>query len=60
MNKSIEGAFYKYVRGFLTVYLPRNKCYSINTIKAYRDTINLFRFFYWIKKRLLLRRLLLT
>ncbi|MCF1586428.1 site-specific integrase [Tetragenococcus koreensis] len=52
MNKSIEGAFYKYVRGFLTVYLPRNKCYSINTIKAYRDTINLFRFFLLDQKKI--------
>ncbi|GGE53465.1 hypothetical protein GCM10011391_35410 [Pullulanibacillus camelliae] len=52
MNKSIEGAFFKYVRSFLTVYLPRNKCYSTNTIKAYRDTINLLRLFLWERKKI--------
>jgi len=40
-----DDSFFKHVRGFLTVYLPKNKCYSKNTIKAYRDTINLFREF---------------
>ena len=51
MNKSIEDAFFKYVRSFLTVYLPRNKCYSSNTIKAYRDTINLLRLFLWERRK---------
>jgi site-specific recombinase XerD len=37
--------FFKRVRGFLTVFLPKNKCYSGHTVKAYRDTINLFRKF---------------
>ena len=37
--------FFKHVRGFLTVYLPKNRCYSQHTVKAYRDTINLFRQF---------------
>jgi integrase/recombinase XerD len=40
-----DDSFYKHVRGFLTVFLPKNKCYSKNTVKAYRDTINLFRKF---------------
>lgn len=35
--------FFKYVRNFLMVYLPKNRCYSENTVKAYRDTINLLR-----------------
>lgn len=52
MSKPIDGFFFKYVRSFLTVYLPRNKCYSPNTIKAYRDTINLLRFFLWEKKKI--------
>ncbi len=43
--KFINDSFFKYVRNFLTVYLPRNKCYSTNTVKAYRDTINLLRIF---------------
>jgi len=57
MNKSVEGAFFKYVRSFLTVYLPRNKCYSFNTIKAYRDTINLLRFFLWERKKISFRNI---
>jgi site-specific recombinase XerD len=40
-----DDRFFKYVRGFLTVFLPKNKCCSNNTVKAYRDTINLFRKF---------------
>ena len=40
-----DESFFKHVRGFLTVYLPKNKCYGKNTVKAYRDTINLFRKF---------------
>jgi len=40
-----DDSFFKYVRGFLTVFLPKNKCYSSHTIKAYRDTLNLFRRF---------------
>ena len=34
--------FYQFIRDFLTVYLPLQKASSPNTIKAYRDTINLF------------------
>lgn len=45
MNKKTDDTFFKLVRNFLTVYLPKNRCYSFNTIKAYRDTINLFREF---------------
>ena len=40
-----DDRFFKYVRGFLTIFLPKNKCYSDNTIKGYRDAINLFRKF---------------
>jgi len=45
-----DESFYRCVREFLTVFLPRNKCYSHNTVKAYRDTINLFRAFLSDKK----------
>ena len=41
----MEDSFFRYVKGFLTVYLPKNKCYSHHTVKSYRDTINLFRKF---------------
>jgi len=45
-----DDSFFKHVRGFLTVFLPKNKCYGKNTVKAYRDTINLFRKFLWEEK----------
>jgi site-specific recombinase XerD len=40
-----DDAFFNYIKGFLTVYLPKQKCCSKNTIKSYRETINLFRIF---------------
>lgn len=45
-----DDSFFKQVRGFLTVYLPKHKCCSPNTVKAYRDTLNLFRHFLLEKK----------
>lgn len=45
MSKKTDATFFKLVRKFLTIYLPKNRCYSPNTVKAYRDTINLFREF---------------
>jgi integrase/recombinase XerD len=47
-----DDSFFKHVRGFLTVYLPKNKCCSQNTVKAYRDTINLFRRFMFEEKKI--------
>jgi integrase/recombinase XerD len=44
--------FFKHVRGFLTVFLPKNRCYSQHTIKAYRDTLNLFRQFMSDEKKI--------
>jgi site-specific recombinase XerD len=52
MSKPIDDSFFKYVRSFLTVYLPRNRCYSSNTVKAYRDTINLLRLFFQEQKNI--------
>jgi site-specific recombinase XerD len=34
--------FYGMIRDFLTVYLPKQKGASFNTIKSYRDTLNIF------------------
>jgi integrase/recombinase XerD len=45
MSKKFDDTFFKLVRSFLTVHLPKNRCYSPNTVKAYRDAINLFRKF---------------
>lgn len=39
----LDDRFFKYVRNFLMIYLPKNRCCSENTVKAYRDTINLLR-----------------
>ncbi len=33
--------FFVYLRDFLTVYLPRQRCYSHHTVKSYQDAINL-------------------
>lgn len=43
--KTIDDKFFKAVRDYLTIYLPRQKAYSANTIKAYAETINLLRVF---------------
>jgi len=45
MSNQPDNSFFRLVRSFLTVYLPKSRCYSPNTVKAYRDTINLFREF---------------
>ncbi|MHC1772367.1 MAG: tyrosine-type recombinase/integrase [Flexilinea sp.] len=47
MVKNTDDSFFRYIRGFLTIYLPKSRCYSPNTVKSYRDTINLFRGFLW-------------
>jgi site-specific recombinase XerD len=52
-----DNSFFRLVRGFLTVFLPKNKCYSKNTVKAYRDTINLFRHFLLEEKRMSFTRI---
>lgn len=41
MNKDSQ-TFYRVIRDFLTHYLPNQKAASPNTIKSYRDTINIF------------------
>lgn len=41
MNRESQ-LFFRMIRDFLTVYLPKQKAASPNTIKAYRDTINIF------------------
>lgn len=46
-----DATFHRHVRGFLTVYLPRQKGYSAHTIKAYRETLNLWRSFFAQEKQ---------
>lgn len=45
MSKKADDTFFKLVRNFLTIYLPKNRCCSPHTVRAYRDTINLLREF---------------
>ena len=40
--KFTDEAFFKTIRDFLTVYLPKQKCYSENTVRAYQISLNLF------------------
>lgn len=47
-----DNSFFKHIRGFLTVYLPRHRCCSENTIKSYRETLNLLRIFIQEKKKM--------
>lgn len=42
---SKNSKFFTYLREFLTVYLPQQRRCSPNTIKSYRDAINLYRKF---------------
>lgn len=41
MVKSENLRFYQLVRDFLTVYLPKQRASSANTIKAYKESLNL-------------------
>jgi len=40
-----DDRFFRYVRDFLLVYLPKNRCCSPHTVKSYRDTLQLLRVF---------------
>lgn len=48
--KMRDEKFFEYLRDFLTVYLPRQRCFSQHTVKAYQDTINLL-LDYFVKVR---------
>lgn len=38
-----DDRFFRYVRDFLLVYLPKHRCFSSPTVKSYRDTLQLLR-----------------
>ena len=38
-----DDRFFKHVRDFIMFYLPRHRCFSPHTVKAYREAIDLFR-----------------
>ena len=39
-NESL--VFFRMIRDFLTVYLPKQRVASPNTVKSYKNTLNLF------------------
>lgn len=39
--KFTDENFFKIIRDFLNVYLPKQKCYSQNTVRSYRISLNL-------------------
>ena len=41
----MDDRFFRFVRDFLLIYMPKNRCCSQNTVKAYRDTIHLLQVF---------------
>jgi integrase/recombinase XerD len=43
--KTSDDRFFRLVRDFLLVYLPKHRCCSPHTVKAYRETLQLFRRF---------------
>ncbi len=47
-----DDRFFRLVRDFLLVYLPQHRCGSPQTVKAYRDTLPLFRRFLQEEKHL--------
>ena len=47
-----DDRFFRFVRDFLLVYLPKNRCCSENTVKSYRATIQLLRQFLSEQKNL--------
>ena len=47
-----DDRFFRLVRDFLLMYLPRHRCLSPHTVKAYRDTLQLFRRFLQDEKHL--------
>lgn len=52
-----DEAFFKTLRDYLTVYLPRQRCYSPNTISSYRFALNLFADFMVSEKHISLHQL---
>ena len=51
-----DATFFKTIRGFLTVYLPKQKNASPNTVKSYRETLNLLLKFLEEKKKIPLHK----
>lgn len=52
-----DESFFKAIRNYLTIFLPRQKCYSDNTVTSYKTTINLFLNYLTEQEQLPLRRI---
>ncbi len=52
-----DDRFFKHVRDFIMVYLPRHRCFSPHTVKAYREAIDLFRRFLQEEKAIAFSRI---
>ena len=55
--KIYDEAFFKTLRDFLTVYLPKQRCYSSNTVNSYKTALNLFVDFIVAEKKIPLYKL---
>ena len=36
-----DESFFKTLKNYLTIYLTKQKCYSVNTIKSYKETFKI-------------------
>jgi integrase/recombinase XerD len=52
-----DDRFFRHVRDFLLVYLPRHRCFSPHTVKAYREVMDLFRRFLQEEKAIVFSRI---
>jgi site-specific recombinase XerD len=52
-----DESLFKVLRGFLTVYLPKQRCYSQNTVNSYKTALNLFADFIVAEKQIPLHKL---
>lgn len=41
MKKIKDEKLFKFIRDFLVVYLSKQRCYSNDTVKSYRETLNI-------------------
>lgn len=52
MKKLKDETLFRLIRDYLTIYLPNQKCSSPNTIKSYREALNLLFDFITLKKNI--------
>lgn len=57
MGKLTENLFFDLIHDYLIIYLPKQKCFSDNTIQSYRATLNQFVDFVSAKEQLSMNKL---